>query len=119
MTVRIPQLREAALTPVPEEEIELSSEHKMSQLAPDQTLRVPPVNSASTITSSRSGGVSEALRPTQVTPAGVCSICSKVTDEYTEEVIALCVVAVGTCSHRIPSTVSGYLVSRIIPSISK
>ena len=83
-----------------------------------QKQRVGPTVSNSTVSSA-----SESLRPppSQVSPprVGLCSICGKVTNEYLEEVIALCVVVVGTCSHRMPSIVSPYLISRVIPAIAK
>ena len=50
---------------------------------------------------------------------GMCASCGRPMDEYTEEVIALCLVAVGTCCHRLPRTVSSYLISSVIPAIAK
>ena len=50
---------------------------------------------------------------------GMCVSCGKPKDEYSEEVIALCLVAVGTCCHRMPHTVSSYLIGSIIPTIAK
>ena len=50
---------------------------------------------------------------------GTCVSCGKPNDEYSEEVIALSLVAVGTCCHRMPHTVSSYLISNIIPAIAK
>ena len=50
---------------------------------------------------------------------GACVSCGKPNDEYSEEVIALSLVAVGTCCHRMPHTVSSYLISNIIPAIAK
>ena len=45
--------------------------------------------------------------------------CGKPNDEYSEEVIALSLVAVGTCCHRMPHTVSSYLIRDILPAIAK
>ena len=113
----------AALTPVPEE-TESSHVHRSG---PSQKLLVhpheplgptPSAGSASSAHTSMSDTAPKPPAPT-CTPAGTCSICGKVTNEFTEEVIALCAVAVGTCSHRMPETASTYLVSRIIPAISK
>ena len=50
---------------------------------------------------------------------GTCVSCGKPNDEYSEEVVALSLVAVGTCCHRMPHTVSSYLISNIIPAIAK
>lgn len=50
---------------------------------------------------------------------GVCIACGKPSNEFTEEVIAVAIVALGTCCHRLPHTVSGYLVSRIIPAVAR
>jgi len=51
--------------------------------------------------------------------AGVCPLCGKPTNEYPEEVVAIATVVVGTCCHRLPHIVSGYLVSRIIPAVAR
>ena len=50
---------------------------------------------------------------------GICVACKKPTNEYSEEVIALATVAVGTCCHRLPHIVSGFLVSKIIPAVAR
>ena len=108
----------AALTPVPEE-MELLGEHK-STPGSFQKQPVRATDSGSTISSFTS--VTDSLRSSAAhvnPPLGVCFICGKAMNEYTEEVIAHCVVAVGTCSNRMPHTVSSYLVSRIIPAIAK
>ena len=108
----------AALTPVPEE-VESLGQH---QSAPGAYHRQPAraTDSGSTISSFVSVSDSLMSSTSHVNPLpGVCFVCGKATDEYTEEVIAQCVVAVGTCSNRMPHTVSSYLVSRIIPAIAK
>ena len=51
--------------------------------------------------------------------SGLCIACGRPTNEYTEEAIAVAIVALGTCCHRLPHTVSSYLVSRIIPAVAR
>ena len=113
----------AALTPVPEE-TESSGQHRSGpgrKLLGHAHEPLGPTTNAGSNSSAHANVSDTSLKATAPvsTPAGICSICGKVTNEFTEEVIALCVVAVGTCSHRMPETASTYLVSRIIPAISK
>lgn len=51
--------------------------------------------------------------------SGFCIACGRPTNGYTEEAIAVAIVALGTCCHRLPHTVCGYLVSRIIPAVAR
>lgn len=46
-------------------------------------------------------------------------MCGGVTNELSEEVVALCSVVVGTFCNRLPNIVPRYLVSRIIPAVTK
>lgn len=111
------QSREGApLTPV-SEEMELLGEQKSAP----EPLHTPvrAVESHDTSSSLMSATNSVKLF-SHVNPlVGLCSMCGMATNEFTEEVIAQCVVAVGTCSHRMPHIVSSYLVSRIIPALAK
>ena len=104
------------LTPVPED-VELLGSHKSAPGGFRKLGRA--TESGSTISSLAS--VTDSLKvSSSVNPSvGLCSICGMATNEYSEEVIAQCVVAVGTCSHRMPHTVSSYLVSRITPVLAK
>ena len=56
---------------------------------------------------------------TQEPPIGRCVVCGNPTNEFSEEVVALCSVAIGTFCNRLPHMVPRYLVSRIIPAIAK
>ena len=51
--------------------------------------------------------------------SGLCSVCGRITNEFAEEVITNCAIVVATCCQRLPTRVSGYLVSRIIPALAK
>lgn len=111
------QQREGApLTPVPED-VELLGAHKSAPGAFHKPVRA--TESGSTFSSLTSVPESLKLSSHVNLPVGLCSICGMATNEYTEEVIAQCVVAMGTCAHRMPHTVSSYLVSRIIPVLAK
>ena len=61
------------------------------------------------------------LRPHPVPTlhSGLCSVCGRVTNQFAEDVIGLCAIVVATCCHRLPTRVSGYLVSRVIPALAK
>ena len=51
--------------------------------------------------------------------AGRCVTCGAPSNEFGEEVMALCAVVIGTFSNRLPHVVPRYLVSRIIPAMTK
>lgn len=72
---------------------------------------------SSTRTAESAGNDKVKAEPVSV--PGICIACDQPTNEYSEEVIAVAVVALGTCCHRLPHTVSGYLVSRIIPAVAR
>ena len=61
------------------------------------------------------------LRPSSIQKlhSGLCSVCGRVTNEFAEEVVTQCAIVVATCCQRLPTRVSGYLVSRIIPALAK
>jgi hypothetical protein len=61
------------------------------------------------------------LRPSSMLKlhSGLCSVCGRVTNNFAEEVITNCAIVVATCCQRLPTRVSGYLVSRIIPALAK
>ena len=50
---------------------------------------------------------------------GKCVFCGGPSNEFSEEVIALCVVVVGTYCSRLPRMVPSYIVSRIIPAFTR
>ena len=50
---------------------------------------------------------------------GRCVVCGGPTNEFSEEVMALCAVVVGMYCNRLPHVVPRYLVSRIIPALTK
>ena len=50
---------------------------------------------------------------------GRCVVCGSPTNEFSEEVMALCAVVIGTYCNRLPHVVPRYLVSRIIPALTK
>ena len=49
----------------------------------------------------------------------ICTECQIPIDVYTEDVISLCILCIGTCTHRLPSLMSSHLSDWIIPSIAK
>lgn len=98
----------------------------MSTLLPS----VPEARESNSIDGSEGkGGVSFApgqgakvtfASPPQWTPdAGMCVNCGGPSNEFGEEVMALCAVVVGTYSNRLPHVVPRHLVSRIIPAMTK
>lgn len=50
---------------------------------------------------------------------GRCVVCDGPTNEFSEDVIALSAVVVGTYASRLPHVVPRYLVSRIIPAFTR
>ncbi len=50
---------------------------------------------------------------------GRCVVCGGPSNEFSEDVIALCAVVVGTYCSRLPHVVPRYLVSRIIPAFTR
>lgn len=110
------------LAPVPEDSTELV----VSSL-PSGTkgLGTTPNNKVSAPGVSGGGGVRSEVAPPTPDPLdykysiGRCVTCGNPTNEFSEEVVALCAVAVGMYCSRLPHMVPHYLVSRIIPAIVK
>ena len=50
---------------------------------------------------------------------GQCVVCGGPTNEFGEEVVGMCAVVVGMYCNRLPHVVPRYLVSRIIPALTK
>ena len=81
---------------------------------------VPPSLSTTSMTSTlTSSSTLDIGMGTVAQDTGLCAVCSKPCEELSEEVIALCVVGLGTVTHRLPSQASPYLVTGIIPCIAK
>ena len=118
-------LERRPLAPVPEESSSFSfSKAKQSTMEPAVVNKAPPPLLTKLSMASISSTYTSSLSMDQVTliqepGPNVCQFCQQPTDIYTEEVIALSVLCLGTCSHRIPNLVSSHLVTWIIPSISK
>lgn len=90
--------------------ISLSSAHKPVQATP------------STASTDSIGSISSVFPSPHSIPkvhSGLCSVCGRVTNEFDEEVITHCAIVITTCCQRLPTRVSGYLVSRVIPALSK
>lgn len=115
-----------SLATVPEEGGHSAAPSK-SSLLPDQD--VPPTSSrrpvapslstasmTSTITSCSTMDMSCSM---VAQDSGLCAVCHKPCEEFSEEVVALCVVCLGTLTHRLPNLASPHLVNGIIPCIAK
>ena len=118
-------LERRPLAPVPEESSSFSfSKPKESTVESSIPNKPPPPlltkSSMASISSTYTSSLSmDHVTLVQEPGPDVCQFCQQPTDIYTEEVMALSVLCLGTCSHRIPNLVSSQLVTWIIPSISK
>ena len=119
-------LERRPLAPVPEESSSFSfSKTKESTVESAVANKPPPPplltkSSMASISSTYTSSLSmDHVTLVQEPGPDVCHFCQQLTDIYTEEVIALSVLCLGTCSHRIPNLVSSHLVTWIISSISK
>lgn len=110
-------LERKPLDPVPEESGSFNIPWMASPTKPSLPQHSISIASvSSTFTSSVSNDhITSVLESSPV----ICLMCNKPTDVYSEEVVSLCVLCLGTCSHRIPNLVSEHLVSWIIPSLAK
>ena len=120
-------LERATLETVPEESGSFnSSEPKVKPKGTDPTSTLPPsrppvVHTASvaSFTSSFTSGISFDHHQEDPQHMGQCLLCHSPSNVFTEEVVALGVLVLGTCAHHAPDLVSFNLVTKIIPSISR
>ena len=106
-------------TPVPRQP-KMSTPVDPATAHPGVRPRVIHASSVASFTSSYASSLSfdqHMLQETQHN--GTCLLCHAPTDVYSEEVVALSVLCLGTCAHHAPDLVSNSLVTSIIPCISK
>lgn len=108
-----PNVERRPLDPVPEES---------GSFVYKSTPSKPPVihsSSVASISSTYTSSVSVDHEIHQLNDPSICQYCQVPVDVYTEDIISLCVLCLGTCSHRIPNLISGHLSTWIIPSLAK
>lgn len=111
-----------ALTPVPEdyEDAKEATEERGRVSRTHRVSFMPEMRGD--LPSSLAGGRNkeeEATTNSDLPQAGHCVSCGGPTNEFGGEVMALCAVVIGTYSNRLPHVVPRYLVSRIIPAMTK
>ena len=113
-------LERTALETVPEEAGGNSSISTQNNPTPLTRPRVLHNSSVASISSSFTSGLSidQPIQP-DVQCQDSCRLCNDAMNVYSEEVIALGVLCLGTCAHHTPHLVSSNLVTSIIPCISR
>ncbi len=112
-------LEENGSSPAPRQP-KMSTPADLAPAPPGIRPRVLHTSSVASFSSSYASSLSFDQHMLQETQhKGTCLLCHAPTDVYSEEVVALCVLCLGTCAHHAPDLVSTSLVTSIIPCVSK